>query len=198
MSGFLDITFPHEISYGSVGGIEFSTNVAKLANGSEVRTSINNLGRCVYNILPGIKTAQQLGDIVSFFRITHGRLSSFRFRDWNDYYGKLQPLVKISNNVYQMQKIYQIGSNVFKRKITKPIAGKVEIFQDGTQITNGFTIDYSLGQITFAAPPPSNATLLSNFEFDVHSRFDSDTLEVIMDNYQASQIKNILIVEVYA
>lgn len=66
--------FPDEISYGSIGGPTFSTNVTPLANGGEQRKINWSYPRCRYNVIYGVKSYSQYEVLMDFFMRTGVRL----------------------------------------------------------------------------------------------------------------------------
>ena len=67
MSDFIDIQFPVDISYGSHGGPEYYTDIVTTKNGGEQRNYHWLQPKNKYNISYGIKTKQQLEQIIKLF-----------------------------------------------------------------------------------------------------------------------------------
>lgn len=190
---FLDIKFPNHISYNSVGGVEFVTDVAMLSSGFEVRKSINSIGRGRYNIASAIKSRVDAEEIMTFFRLVGGRYCSFRFKDWNDFVAKDQKLQPASDDfrTFRFVKKYQICDFECTRLIAKPI-GRSVVFAGHV---GEYEIDSSIGFVTFAQA--QNPEMLSvSLEFDTEVRFDTDVLEVGFNDEFSSVIKSIPLVEV--
>lgn len=82
---FHEIRFPDDISYGSNGGPEFSTDIIITQGGFEQRNSNWANARAKYNVAHGVKTETQLAELIAFFRARKGRAHGFRFKDWTDY-----------------------------------------------------------------------------------------------------------------
>ena len=127
---FLDSRFPEDISYGAIGGPQYSTDVLATISGHEKR-NINWINsRIVYNVTHGAKTKEQKDALLAFFRNCYGKAVAFRFKDWSDYEGNDQ-LIGVGdgvNSIFQLNKIYKVGEIFVKRKISRPVEGSVEIY----------------------------------------------------------------------
>ena len=74
--------FPDDISYGSLGGPNYSTDIVTVQSGFETR-NVNWLeSRHSYDAAFGIRTEAQLSDLLSYFHAMQGRANTFRFKDW--------------------------------------------------------------------------------------------------------------------
>lgn len=82
---FHEVRFPTDISYGSNGGPGFLTNILELASGHEQRNIEWSLAKAKYDVQYGIKTREQMQDVLDFFYARRGRGYGFRFKDWMDY-----------------------------------------------------------------------------------------------------------------
>jgi uncharacterized protein (TIGR02217 family) len=190
---FRDISFPPYVARGATGGPSFSTNVVTLASGAEERNVLWANARGKWNISTGIRTREQMLDVIAFFHVVKGRAYSFRFKDWNDYDAADQLMVEITPTVWQLVKRYDIGGFQHVRTITKPVVGTVTVKVGGSPVTPA-GIDYLTGQVTFASAPGSNPT--ASFEFDVPVRFDTDHLPVQANAFDQQVVSQIDLVEV--
>ena len=198
MEGFDDVRFPSDISYGAVGGPQYSTNVQYTANAKEYRNANNAFSRMKYNIYYMLKTGEEMEKLITFFRARHGRAIGFRFKDWSDYKANKQ-LIGIGNNldsVFQLKKIYKNDEREYQRIINKPVLDSVKIYLDETQIHEGFVVDYQFGKVKFDSAIPSGIQVFSSFEFDVPVRFDIDYLPISIDGNNTYSSKNINLVEI--
>jgi uncharacterized protein (TIGR02217 family) len=197
MKTFEEIRFPEDISYGSSGGPEYSTDVVITASGHEQRNINWQQARARYNVAHGIKTEKQLAQLISFFRARKGRAIGFRFKDWSDFTAQSQLLGKGDSNTtsFQLIKTYESGSRAETRIITKPVKHSVKIMVDDNKITTR-TIDYKTGIVTFTTPPKEGAIITASFEFDVPVRFDTDRLSSSLDSYGVYSWLDIPLIEV--
>jgi uncharacterized protein (TIGR02217 family) len=199
---FYELLFPESISVKSTSLIEFNTNIIETKNGREQRISNRTSAKMTYNIVRGIETKADLDYIMKLFRITKGSGIGFRFKDWLDYSANNQ-IVGIGNGidkVFQLVKLYIIivdeQSIVYSRKIIKPVEGTVNISINDIAVSNGISINYRNGQITFDSAPAEDDVVTAGFEFDVPVRFDSDILELSMNDLHSGELKNIKLVEI--
>lgn len=183
---FHEIQFPTDISYGSQGGPEFSTEIVQLGSGHEQRNQNWTYSRERWNVAYGVTTADLLAALIDFFYARKGRAIGFRFKNHDDYQGTDEELGDGDGSTvdFQLVKVYGTGSETYTRKISKPITGTVTIYVDGTP-EGGVTIDYETGIVTFSVAPSSGEVVTATFEFDVPARFDVDHLPVNLDTYEA-------------
>ena len=197
---FSEMRFPTEISYGSIGGPEYSTNVATANNAREQRNINWSQARCVYNITHGVKTKEQLAELISFFRAHKGRAIGFRYKDWCDYSVDKQIIYDFADGqtkVFQLIKTYKVGELSEERIINKPVANTIKIyFNDKIVRKDSYMLDSTIGKITFVKPPPKEISIKASFEFDVPVRFDVDRLESAIDSYSTYSWDNIILLEI--
>lgn len=133
--------FPNDISYGSISTIGFSTGVVQADSGTNQRTARWDQALRSYNIAYGVRTREQLHDLIQFFHAMKGRYYSFLYFDWADYSSNfatateqrgIPPITDTdqvigtgdgATNVFQLSKTYSTknGSTSHVRKITKPM-----------------------------------------------------------------------------
>lgn len=190
---FLDISFPPFVARGATGGPAFSTGVVALASGREERNILWANARGKWNISTGIRTREQMLDVIAFFHVVKGRAYSFRFKDWNDYVATDQLMVEVTPTTWQLVKRYAIGGFEHVRTITKPVAGTVAAKIGGVPTTPS-GIDHLTGRVTFSSPPSSAPT--ASFEFDVPVRFGTDHLPVQAQAFDQQVVSQIDLIEV--
>lgn len=195
---FVEVQFPADISYGSSGGPEYSTDVVTSYGGHEKRNVNWSAARARYNVAHGVKTQAQLDVLIAFFRARKGRAYGFRFKDWTDYAATNQTLGigDGSQTVFVLRKTYSSGSVDEVRNVAKPVAGSVNIYLDGVIQISGMSVDSTTGEVTFVIPPDSGAVVSADFEFDVPVRFDTDQLSTRLENYGAYSWLDIPLIEV--
>lgn len=204
---FHEVRFPDNISRGARGGPRRLTQVVELASGDEERNASWANSRRVYDVSYGIRTANDLADVVAFFEARRGRLHGFRFKDWADYKSS-KPLNTPSptnfligtgdgtTRDFQLVKRYSSGAQSWTRTITKPVSGTVRVAVNGTEVMSGWTVDTATGIVTFTAAPGVGLDVRAGFEFDVPVRFDSDQLDVMLDIERLGSIPSIPLIEV--
>jgi uncharacterized protein (TIGR02217 family) len=192
---FRDISFPPYVARGATGGPSFSTNVVTLASGAEERNVLWANARAKYDISTGIRTREQMAEVIAFFRARKGRAYGFRFRDWNDFEATAEPLEPTADPlVWQITKQYASGPSADQRAITKPEAGTVVVRVGGEPVA--VDVDHLTGLVTFEEAPALPP--YADFRFDVPVRFDTDHLPVVAVAYHIQQVASIALVELRA
>lgn len=186
---FIDTRLDEDIEQGAQGGPSFLTTVMELAGGKEKRNIEWSLPRQEWDISYGIQSPQDLQQVKSMFYLTFGRAIGFRFKDWSDYQigdpvnyvpANAQLIAVADGTVgpFQIVKAYTVSPYTFNRKVTRPVAGTLSVY-DGLTLkteTTDYTVNYDTGQITFVSghQPANTHNINVSCEFDVPVRFDSD------------------------
>jgi uncharacterized protein (TIGR02217 family) len=195
---FEEVRFPTDISYGSSGGPEYSTDIVEIASGFEQRNSNWVSARARYNVAHGVKTKTQLDALIAFFRARQGRAHGFRFKDWADFQANGE-LIGVGNGAttsFQLTKKYTSGSQTETRTIFKPVSGSVKIYKDAVLQTSGVVVNTTTGLVTFTTAPTSGINITADFEFDVPVRFDTDRLSSSLDQYGSHSWYDIPLLEI--
>lgn len=207
MQGFHDIRFPLDIAFNSTGGPSFSTTVTELASGAEQRNINWSQARAQYDISTGIRAEDDVVEVLHFFRARQGRAFGFRFKDWADFTSNpsfgpassTDQILGVGDGVqvdFELIKTYGEAQANYIRRITKPVAGSVNVAIDGVEAISGFSVDHDEGVIRFDTPPAVGVSVSAGFEFDVPVRFNADTLSLRASSFRAGEIPNIGLVEV--
>ncbi|MDX2073491.1 MAG: DUF2460 domain-containing protein [Alphaproteobacteria bacterium] len=195
---FIETRFPTDISFGSAGGPEYSTDIIITQGGYEQRNINWAAARARYNVAYGVRTQEQLDALIAFFRARKGRADGFRFKDWTDYQatGQLIGTGDGSTTQFQLVKNYTSGSITDSRTVTKPVSGSASIYLAGVLQTTGYSLSTTTGIVTFSSAPAGGVAITATFDFDVPVRFDTDRLSASLDSYGLSSISDIPLVEV--
>nr|BDD46837.1 glycoside hydrolase family 24 [bacterium] len=197
---FAEIQFPSDISYGAAGGPAYSTDVVETFGGYEQRNINWADARGKWNVAHGVKTLEQLNELIAFFRARQGKAIGFKFKDWSDYKveGAAIGTGDGTTSTFQLKKQYTSGSGTVERIIKKPIWGSVKVYLDASPLTfiTEYTVNHSLGEINILTPPAGGEIITADFEFDVPVRFDTDELNISLDNFELGSWSNIPIVEI--
>ncbi len=208
---FHETQFPTRISFGSSGGPERRTDVVILGSGREERNTRWANSRRRYNAGYGIKTLDDLYEVLAFFEERRGRLYGFRWKDHGDHKScspngmpsATDQSIGTGDGVtaaFQLSKTYGTTFAPFVREIKKPVSGSVLIAVDSVVQVEGtaYTIDNTTGVVTFQSGhiPASGAAVTAGFLFDVPARFDTDRLEVNLAKFNSGSLQNIPIVEI--
>jgi uncharacterized protein (TIGR02217 family) len=202
---FHDVLFPPSISMGAVGGPRFSTTVTTLSGGTEQRNINWAQARGEWDVSHGLKTDQQVEELLAFFHARFGKAFGFRFKDWSDYRlprwidvpGDLAPIPVLfttdgTTNIVQIVKVYSDLAGFYRRPITKPVVGTVQMLDNGTQ-TFDFTVDNTTGIITLGSTlaHTTGHQVAVVCEFNVPCRFDTDDMKLtttMVDNFSWASI----------
>jgi uncharacterized protein (TIGR02217 family) len=206
---FHEVRFPTALSFGSVGGPERRTEIVTLANGHEERNSLWQHSRRRYDAGIGMRSLDDLQELLAFFEARSGRLHGFRWKDWSDFKScrpgsDVEPQDQkigfgdASSTEFTLQKLYQSGGAAYTRAIAKPVLGTVRIAVDGVELVDGidWVIDPLTGNVMFTVAPGAGTTITSGFEFDVPVRFDTDSILVSAVSFQAGEIPDVPVIEV--
>ena len=199
MSRFDEIRFPEDISYGAIGGPQYSTNIVLTSSGNEYRNINYFSSRMKFNVAYGIKTKEQMDKLLLFFRARRGQAIGFKYKDWSDFSAKNQLIGIGDENTtkFQLKKIYKSGESEFIRIIEKPVSNSVEVYLDDIKAKQEqYTIDYTTGNIIFTTPVNAKTNIFANFEFDVPVRFDMDYLPISIDGKDLYSCKEINLIEI--
>jgi uncharacterized protein (TIGR02217 family) len=200
-STFREEQFPTDISYGSRGGSGFKTTVFATTAGFEQRNINWSQSKGAWDVAYGIKTLDQMSDLIAFFMTMMGKAYAFRFKDWADFQISNQQIGTGDGKTasFQLSKTYQVGTFGFTRTILKPVAGTLTTVLVGGALANPQpTINTTTGLLTFngLAPVVGAPIVVSYVEFDVPARFDIDKLDISQDFYEVESIASIPVVEV--
>lgn len=197
---FDEVRLPGCIERGAQGGPGFKTTIITLSSGFEKRNQDWSETRGSWDIGYGIKTTDDLNDLIAFFYARRGRARGFRFKDWSDYILKKQAIGigDGANDDYQLFKRYTSGGQDYDRILTKIVSGSELVYvNDVLQPGSAYTINYNTGLITFAGGniPGMGLIVSASAEFDVPVRFDIDKLNITMQQFDQGAIPQVTLVE---
>ena len=212
LSPFHDVLFPIAVSFGATGGPERRNEIVELMSGREARNARFAHARRRYDAGTGLRSVDDLYDVLSFFEARRGSLHAFRFRDPFDMKsGRPQaattPLDQRigtgdgGTSVFQLAKIYGDGDEAYQRPVTKPVADTVRVAVDGVEAGGSdVDIDVATGLVTFAPGhvPALGAAITAGFEFHVPVRFETDRIEASLASFRAGTVPTIPLIEVLA
>lgn len=205
---FHEIRFPPRLSLGSVGGPERLTEIVTLANGHEERNTPWAHSRRRYDAGVGMRSLDDVGELIAFFEARRGQLHGFRWKDWADYRsGRASSETTFRDQVigrgdgirtvFQLSKTYVSGEQSYTRPITKPVPRSVlaGVQDDELTFEVHYDVDHETGLITFVEPPDADTDVTAGFEFDVPVRFDTDAILTSVANFQAGEVPDVPVVE---
>jgi len=211
MDSFHDVRFPVRIAFGATGGPVRRNEIVQLTSGVEKRNARTSQSRRQYDAGTGVRSVEDLYQVMEFFEARRGSLHGFRFRDPFDMKsctptGTVLPLdQKIETgdgetSRFQLIKTYGTGADAYRRLIKYPVTGTVVVAIDDEEmaLAEDFSVDPITGEIVFLpnAIPDEGAVITAGFEFDVAVRFDTDQLSASITSFQAGHIPTIPLIEV--
>ena len=186
MTAFVEQRLDLGFDYGAQGGRAFLTTTVNLQNGVRRRNQqwADPLG--LWSVGSRVVDQAYLDYLIGFLNARRGALVGFRFKDHQDYRANREPLVLDGGGTGQLIKTYAPGASAYVRRITKPVAGTVALYDydadpAGQLMTAGS--DYALGLTTgeidwLGSPGPApEADIRWSGEFDVPVTFDRDQVD---------------------
>ncbi len=210
-SSFHDVLFPLAVSFGATGGPERRNEIVSLTSGREKRNARLSQSRHHYDAGTGLRSLDDLHEVIAFFEARRGSLHAFRFRDPFDMKSGApgaapspedQPLGVGDGETarFALVKVYGTGDDAHRRFIMKPVEESLRVAVAGVEkvAPADFTFDAATGEIVFAAEeiPADGAAVTAGYQFDVPVRFDTEQLSVSLKAFKAGQIPSIPLVEV--
>lgn len=220
---FADVQFPTSISQGATGGPRFSTTVQTLSSGFEHRNINWKNRRGEWDVATGLRTQEQVEELLDFFHARNGKAWGFRFKDWSDYRlprwrnvpGDMFPFPVFFTtdgvtSTFQLVKVYadspttevfgNTGSS-YTRLIQKPAMSQIYgFFQNGAPLVpvTDFSLNLLNGEVTLspALTATTGIAIAGYTEFDVPVRFDTDDMKITITTTENFSWGPIPIVEV--
>jgi uncharacterized protein (TIGR02217 family) len=194
------------VSFGATGGPERRTEIVALTSGREQRNLRLAHSRRHFDAGTGVRSLNDLYEIIGFFEARRGAFHGFRFRDPFDMKscrpdqppGAGDQQIGVGDGVttgFQLVKWYGDGDDAYARPIAKPVAGTVLVAIDGVKVSD-FAVDVATGLVTFATAPGDGQVVTAGYEFDLAARFDAERIEISLSAFTAGQIPTIPIVEI--
>lgn len=206
---FHEVRFPAALSVGSSGGPERRTEIVTLNNGFEERNTPWAHSRRRYDAGLGVRSLDDLAEVVAFFEARRGQLYGFRWKDWADHKScapsatpsALDQVIGTgdgSERVFPLSKAYASGPQTYRRPVVKPVSGTVRVAVGGVPLAAGagYSVETATGVVTLAVAPAAGHQVTAGFEFDVPVRFDTDRIVTSYAGFAAGEIPSIPVVEV--
>lgn len=206
VNAFDDVQFPLAIGLGARVSPAFSTDITTSLSGHETRNSNWADARLEFDVGPGVRSEEEVGILLAFFRARRGAAKAFRLRDPSDFSSNamigsptaLDQLIGIGDDqqtLFPLIKNYEADSEEPQvRYITRPESETIVVAVDGTE-TDDWTPAES-GQIEFTEPPADGARITAGFLFSVPVRFGEDRLDISCATFEAGDIPAVPLVEV--
>ena len=201
VQAFDDVPYPLALGRDASVSPEFSTSVALTASGHERRNAQWSDARLRFDVGPGIRSEDELGTLIAFFRARFGPARGFRLRDPFDHSSHgmtgtplaTDQLIGTGNGLTaRFPLIKSYGEQA--RRITHPDAASVMISIDGLAV-GGWRLDPG-GIIVFDVAPPDGAAIRAGFLFDVPVRFAEDRIDVSGLSFAAGEAPSVPLIEI--
>ncbi len=204
MQAFDDVLYPLALGRDAGVSAEFSTSISLTASGYERRASHWTDARLHFDVGPGLRSEQELGTLIAFFRARRGAARGFRLRDPFDYSSRgmtgqpdpLDQLLGIGDGLtarFRLCKHYA-GPDPQVRYITRPRVESV-VASVGGAVTHDWALEQG-GWIVFSKAPPAGAEVRAGFYFDVPVRFATDRLDITAAAFAAGEAPSVPLIEV--
>ena len=130
-SSFHDVLFPTAVSFGATGGPERRNEIVLMTSGRERRNLRTAHSRRTYDAGTGVKSIQDVYDILAFFEARRGSFHAFRFHDPFDDRScrpeetpasgdQLLGTGNASRVRFALVKTYGSGADAYRKPIRKP------------------------------------------------------------------------------
>lgn len=205
---FHEVRFPAPLSVGSSGGPERRTEIVTLRNGFEERNAPWAHARRRYDAGLGVRSLDDLAEVIAFFEARRGQLYGFRWKDWTDFKScrpsqtpsALDQRLGVGDGArvdFALSKGYASGGEEYRRPIAKPVAGTVVAAVAGAAVEAvEVAVDHVTGVVRFAVAPAAGAVVTAGFEFDVPVRFDAERIATSLAGFAAGELPSIPVIEV--
>lgn len=203
VQAFDDVAFPLALGRDAAVMPAFSTSVMVTASGHERRNSLWSDARLRFDLGPGIRSSEEMGVLIAFFRARRGAARGFRLRDPSDFSSNgmtgtptaTDQLLGLGDGLAtSFALIKRYGSEDPQvRRITRPVAGSLKVSVNGA-VSRDWTLAPG-GIVTFTAAPPRGARVCAGFLFDVPVRFAEDSLAITGHGFGAGEVASIPVIE---
>ncbi|MBN8809799.1 MULTISPECIES: DUF2460 domain-containing protein [unclassified Sphingomonas] len=192
MDAFDDVLFPLALGREAEVAPEVSTSIVTSAGGQEKRNAEWAEARTHYDVGPGLRSEDDIAELLAFFRARMGPARGFRLRDPFDCEALDELIGTGDGTTARFAPVRRYGD--VARRITRPIAATVRIAIDGAE-----TGDFALGaggMVTLGRAPAAGAAVRASFVFDVPVRFADDRLQVSRATFLAGALASVPLVEI--
>ena len=201
VNSFDDVIYPLALGRDAAVSPEFSTSVAVTASGHERRNALWSDARLRFDVGPGIRSEDELGSLIAFFRARHGPATGFRLRDPYDFSSNGMTgvptdddqLLGVGDGVtssFALTKHYDTQT----RRISRPVGTSVMVSVNGIT-TQSWTLDAG-GIVVLSEAPAVGVEVRAGFLFDVPVRFAEDRIDVSGVNFAAGEVPSIPLIEI--
>lgn len=162
------------VSYGTVYGSGYRTDVVALQSGYEKRTALWSIPRGQFSIIYNLLKEEDHASVLAAFHVCNGRLHTFRLKDETDFSVVKSPIGAGtgSTKTYKLSRRFSFAGQNKDIPVSLPVVGSVVVYE-GSSIVPA-TVDYENATVTLSAAP--GAVISWSGEFDKRVRFDEDDI----------------------
>lgn len=171
----------------ATGGPGGRTKVISAGNAKEKRNKTWPVLRKTWQVMWVAKSSEdKFKDLLNFFYSRVGMAYGFLFYDWTDHddWGNGVVLLDSDSGKYQLFKIYSDDVRPLTKPIFKPVLDTVVIYSTVDDVTTVVTdppIDYTTGQIDWAAEDVPDGDITWTGDFLLPVRFNQDDMTFKVD-----------------
>jgi len=202
MLAFEDVRFPIGLGREVSAEPAFSTAIVTTAGGAEQRNSEWAEARLTFDAGPGVRSEEDVHDLLGFFRARRGAAVGFRLEDpfdnsSNGMTGEPGPGDQALGTGDGVRTDYALVKHYGEqlRRITRPQAGTLRVAVDGDEQVSGWTLG-DKGVVEFDAAPGAGEAVTAGFLFDVPVRFAEDRLSLSRATFAAGELVSVAMIEV--
>ncbi len=203
LQSFHEVLFPLAVSFGATGGPERRNEIVTLTSGREHRNARFAHSRRRYDAGTGLRSLDDLYEVIAFFEARRGSLHGFRFRDPFDMKSCARRRHRVAARPGDRQRRRHDGDlparqDLWRRRRRlsaadrqagrRQRAGRRGRGREGGGRRLRRRCDDRPGDLRAGAVPAAGAAVTAGFEFDVPVRFDLEHLSVSLTAFKAGQI----------
>jgi uncharacterized protein (TIGR02217 family) len=188
-----NVLFPVKVSRGATVTPVYNTTINQAGNAREIRNVEWSRGLMNMSVSAVLKDKPTIADMIAFFRaVAKGSEYSFDFRDPHD----LNAGIDLSDGSasahnfavgdgatteFKLYKVYSYGGFTEARRIQRPKDPILVYLDDVLVPDTDYTVDYTIGKITFDVAPAIDADIGWSGEFYTAVRIEGDRYSMKMD-----------------
>jgi uncharacterized protein (TIGR02217 family) len=189
---FINTTFPESLMLYFAKEISYVTNVNIAQSGLEYRKALTQNSTTLYKLYTAIKKNEDIKLLEAFFHTVQARHHSFKLYDETDCQIEKMPILILTNNTAQIQKITHIENRILQENITKLVSGTVRVYANNQELQSGFQINNETGIVTFSENI-TNSNITISAKYFKHVRFNSDHITMKSKGGNSFEVENIAI-----
>ncbi len=199
--GFLEMQLDPLISYGTKGGLTYSTMVVSNPSRIETRYPQRSRGYWNFEISLNDKTKLKMAAISAFFAAVQGKSWGWRFRNWREYQCTNEPIPGFAGGTtMQLTRLRTLAAGGVQETviIKKPdLVLPITLTRDGTAFpsSGNWTLDVTTGIVTFSTSQTGHVFTWTG-QHDIPARFDTDLMDATQSDFDQFDWESLQIMEI--